>query len=148
MTLDKELASAITTRPMEKDDVRLVLDSWLKSYRISPWAGCVPNHLYYDVHHECIEQLLARGAEVLVAAAKHDKTRILGWICTERTRDLNVIHFIYVKDPFRQRGLASHLLETVFGTQENRIHYTFRTRDGACLIGEHWVHSPEIARRK
>jgi GNAT superfamily N-acetyltransferase len=146
--LDKELAGVINLRTTEPGDMRFVLDSWGKSYRVSPWAGCVPNHLFYDTFHEAVEGLLARGTKITIACAKHDPSRILGWVATETVRDGQAVHFLYVKDPFRRRGLASHLLEQTVGTQEGRRFYTYRTRDAAYLAGPDWVFAPEIVRRK
>jgi GNAT superfamily N-acetyltransferase len=150
MKLDKELAEVLQLRDIQPGDVRFVLDSWAKSFRASPWAGVIPNHLYYDVFHESVEQLLARGTKIQIACAKHDPSRILGWVATEKVRDGQAVHFIYVKDPFRRRGLASHLLEQTVGTQdrEGRYFYTYRTRDSGYLFGTDWTFAPEIARRK
>ena len=34
----------VSFRPMVPDDLPFVMDTWLKSWRKSPWAGIVPNN--------------------------------------------------------------------------------------------------------
>lgn len=145
--MDERLEQSVLYRDLEPGDVSFVLDSWIKSFRDSPYAGVIPNHRFFDITHEVIEELLARGAKVEVAAAKHDPTRILGWVCYEPVNGGLAVHYLYVKDPFRLRGLGKTLLERRDVTQENGSKfYTFRTRAAAYFPD--WRHVPEIARRK
>lgn len=142
--MSPSLAEIVAFRPMAPGDVNFVLDSWLRSYRESPWAGCTPNNVFFQVYHEAIEGLLARGAKVEVACAKHDPDKILGWICSEAVKGGSCVHFTYIKDPYRRMGLATELIDR--NAQENRRFYTFRTKGAEyCRCGQF---SPEIARRK
>lgn len=145
--MHKDLEKVVSFRAVEPGDISFILDSWIKSYRTSPWAGVVPNHKFFDVTHEVIEELLTRGAVLSVACATHDPTRILGWACTEHVTGGVACHYVYVKDPFRRMGLATELLKrNVPQTTPDRKFYTFRTR--ASSYFRDWVHAPEIARRK
>lgn len=144
--MDAALESVVRFRPMEPGDVNFVLDSWIRSYRESPWAGVVPNHRFFEVMHEAIEGLIARGTKVVVACAKTDTTRILGWVAYERLHDGVACHYVYVKDPFRRRGLATELLKHATAQVDARHFYTFRTRQSAYFPG--WQYEPAIARRK
>ena len=36
------------------DEWPLVFDTWARSFKKSPWAGCVPNHKYDDVSRAAI----------------------------------------------------------------------------------------------
>lgn len=142
-------ASLVRFRPMLPDDVNFVKDSWLKSFRDSPWAGVVPNNLYTDTTNEAIEQLLARGAKVEVVSAAHDDNKILAWCCSEPVINGVAVHYVYVKDPYRRKGLASALLERARGKAEcerPRCLYTFRTRPAQYF--RDWQHCPEVARRR
>lgn len=149
--MDAALAAVTDFRPARPSDVPFILDSWIKSFRESPWAGVVPNNQFYDVTRSAIEGLLERGARLVVACSKADPDQILGWSCTEKVRGGDAAHFVYVKDPYRRRGLATELIQhgTPFTAQEgDRRFYTFRTRCASYFATRGWVHEPAIARRK
>lgn len=123
------------------------IDSWLSSFRSSPWAGPVVNNAYRAVYTETIRQLVARGAQVLVAVNPDYPDHILGWICTERTRDGKpVVHMVYVKSLFRRKRVASSLFEAAGINPKERFYYTFRTQQAGRFPGGKYCR--EIACRK
>jgi hypothetical protein len=136
----------VTFRDLAPDEFQLVLDSWSKSYRSSDWAGTVPNHMWHAVVRETIAGLIGRGAKILAAACGDS---VWGWVCYERKGDDVVLHYVYVKDPFREGGLGFALTGALF-PDAKRVFYTHRTRLGQRIIkkipGASYV--PEIARRK
>lgn len=132
-------------RPAEPAELDFILDSWLKSYRTSPWAGVVRNHRYHEETRGTIEDLLGRGAKLTVASAP-DTGRVLGWVCHESKQDVLVIHYIYVKDPFRKLGVGKSLIESL-NPQGCALAYTFRTRASKYIVPGA-LFAPEIARRK
>ncbi len=141
--------SLVNFRPMQPGDVSFVKDSWLKSFRDSPWAGVIPNNLYTETTNEMVEQLLARGARVEVCAAAHDDNKILAWCCSEPVKGGIACHYLYTKDPFRRKGLGTTLLERARGQVESpscRCLYTFRT--AVARYFPDWQHAPEVARRR
>jgi GNAT superfamily N-acetyltransferase len=97
-------ALPISLRPSEPGDRGFILDSWIRSYRDSPWARMM-GHAYTDGHDALIKRILGRSA-VLVACYDADPETILGWACTER----DVVHYVYVKHKLRRRGIARMLL--------------------------------------
>lgn len=148
--MDSSLQGVTTFRAARPSDVPFILDSWIKSFRESPWAGVVPNNQFYAVTREAIEGLLARGAKLTIACSRADEDQILGWTCLEPVRDGTACHFTYVKDPYRKRGLATELLThgTHSPQEGDRRFYTFRTRCSSYFSRTGWVHEPAIARRK
>lgn len=58
-----------------------------------------------------IEKILRGGAKTLVACPTDDYNQILGWICYEHLGKDVVIHYIYIKDTYREMGLAKLLLK-------------------------------------
>lgn len=147
------LRGAGVIRPYDPEqDQRFLWDSWSKSFKHSRYAGVVRNIDYHAATVSVIEDLLRRGAVVEVVCARHRPDQILGYVCWEALGKDRALHYVYVKDPFRQEGLATALLERIRAAapQEARLYHTFRTedfdrrlnRDGA------WSHAPEIARRK
>ncbi len=115
-------------RKAEADDFPLVLDSWIKSVRDSPWAGNVPNNMAMAVLQESLKQLMLRGAKVLVAANPDRPQQIVGWICAEPGRESEkVVHAVYTKRPFRRLGIAKQLLASVGLSPTDPFPYTYRT---------------------
>lgn len=117
-----------------------LFDSWLQSWRTSPYAGVVPNHLYYEVHRVLIEDLLARGAMVVVATPRSDQSRIEGWACSEVKDGVTVLHYLYTRG---NATLIDPLLDALPGSKPGFITHSlpdprFRT----------WRWVPEMARRK
>jgi len=141
----------IQIRAASADDVNFIMSSWKRSWRESPWAGCIRNDEYYESIRSTIEGLVARGAEFLVAvpASGPDISRIMGWVCSEALSDgVCAIHYLYVKDPFLRLGIGEQLVSAAKGTKPG--FYTFRYHQvaEACKHSEGWRHRPEIARRR
>lgn len=131
---------------MVADEVEFVVDSISKSFRSSPWAGVIPNHLWHAVMRSTVSGLLERGAQVLAARAAG---RVVGYVLFEPKGDDLVLHWAYTKDPFRRTGVARRLLVQAGAVPGRRVFYTLRTRSTPWLTrGLNAVHAPEIARRK
>jgi hypothetical protein len=131
----------IHLRPSKPTDLSFVYDSWLNSWRRSPWAGTIPNHLYYETQRETISGLLRRGAQVTILCAEGLEDFIIGWACHERTSIEPVLHYLYIKDPYLSFGFHHSLLDSLNGPG----FYTHRLPLKAL---RKWKHVPEIARRQ
>ncbi len=139
----------VSFREWRDEDRAFVMDSWLRSYRSSKWAGITPNHLYFDVTRVCINQLLDRGAKILIAHAPTSEDAIIGFLCYEQLKNGEVaVHYCYVKDPYRRAGVASRLIARVYTDHEKPLYYTFRTDFAKYFKGIRLGFAPEIARRK
>lgn len=149
-------------RQGRKADVRFITNSWLKSYRDS-WAvkGC-PNDLYYKYQHKVIEALLPSSG-VLVLCDTQDEDHIVGWMVYQRAHGLVLVHYLYVKYPFRKHGFARQMVEQVLkaetqpdgtpptviwthktkGMNEILHHYRVKERrgEGADLLQD-WIFDP------
>ena len=85
----------------------LVYATWLRSYEASSLAAKhIPRDVFFAEHHKVIDRVLGRGASVRVAALPDEPDVILGWAVTEGP----VVHYVYVKPPFRKHGMATALL--------------------------------------
>lgn len=124
-------------RPATASDLPFILDSWCRSFRDSPYAGVIRNDDFHRVQRSTIAGLLGRGARVLVAA-EPTTGRILGWLAHEGTE---LLHYAYVKRPFRRLGVARRLLEAA-GLSRGR--YTHRTH--CDWLGDRWTWDPVPAR--
>ncbi len=137
---------AIDFRSATTSDVPFLLDSWMKSWRTTKWAGCIRNDMYYEVQRSTIEGLIARGAEFIIACSAKNPDNILGWICHEPGQQATVIHYLYVKDPYVRLDIQRQLLDRVPGSKPGFYTHAYRQVQEVC--GKGWRHCPEIARRR
>jgi GNAT superfamily N-acetyltransferase len=121
-------------------DLALVFSSWLRSM---PPARDVSRDVHFRGQHALIEAILARpGALLRVACVPDDPEVILGWACVEHaphdaSGHPSLVHFAYVKDAFRRRGIARALLADV----APRCRYTHRPHS----VDVHALHLAHVA---
>lgn len=96
-----------STRDGIESDLNFLLATWLKSHKHSG-HGMKRVHpaAYYRHHHPLVEAILSRGARVRVATPAGDDETILGYAVSEP----GVLHYVYVKLPFRRFGIAMRLI--------------------------------------
>ena len=121
----------------------MVFDSWMKSWRVSKYAGTIPNNLYFEVQRTLIEDLISRGSQIFVAYPEGHPEIILGWICGEEKEGKSVLHYLYVKDPYLGLDIPERLLSALPGTKPG-----FMTHKLPSKSLRDWRHTPEMARRK
>lgn len=131
----------------EPDEVRFILDAWARSYRDSPWSGTITNDKYAEISRWTITALVARGAQVLVAIPEVGPRRVVGFVCYEKP---DVLHYVYVKQSFRGRGVARLLVDAAkFGLgTKTPGRFTHRTRASGWLLEDGWRFDPVSARTK
>jgi len=104
-------------------DEYFVYSSWLKNFWLCAKNDGIRKNIFFEGHHKVIEKTLKKSS-CLIAAHADDHDQIIGWICTE---DKNILHYIYVKSPFRRSGIAelliaeSDLVDTVIVTHETEM---------------------------
>ncbi len=135
------LAEIATYRPHCADDMPLINDSWLNDWRVSRYAGIIPNNLYYDVTRTVIEELIARGARIVVAEHRGE---ILGWACGEVKDEKKVLHYLYCKDPFIGKGVEERLISELPGAAPGWFTFALER----FIEDRNWTHAPEMARRQ
>ena len=136
------------------DEYSLVFDSWARSFRKSPWAGCIPNQLYPSVQRTAMTDIMDRGAQVLVAVTpiegQEDQfpevRRVMGYSVSEPAKKL--LHWIYVKDDFRGFGVGHQLLRATCGDGDDEWTYTFRTYASTKFLGKRFKWDAVPARVK
>lgn len=133
----------VLVRNRKPEDLPLVFDSYLKSWRVSKFAGVIPNHLYFDTQRTLLEDLIQRGASVYVCYPEGHEDLILGWACSEVKEGKCVLHYLYVKDPYLGMRLPEILLESLPGDKPG-----FFTHQQKLKETKEWRHTPEMARRK
>ena len=103
-------------RPARQTDLPFVLNSWLRNYHEhGDGARHVPNEVFFSDagHHGVVTSLLATST-TLIACLPDDDDAICGWCCAEAYDDgRGVLHFVYVKAPYRRMGVGQTLLRSV-----------------------------------
>lgn len=91
----------VVLRALSENDRNFVLDSWRQSYRRF--------NKYRD--HKALREHLIDNSTILVMHPRKNREQILGWICWSTNVTFGPwLHYIYVKNPFRRRGLGSLML--------------------------------------
>jgi hypothetical protein len=129
-------APLFTLRELQPDDVSFIFNSWLKSHRDSPTVAGVPNGIYYAAHHAIIERCLKHPqARVLVACNSEDSGQIFGYVVGEQQAGATILHWLYVKHPFRGFGVARSLEGALLGTSRpETVFYTHRVKQTERLL--------------
>lgn len=101
-----------TLRAARPEDLNFILSTWLRNYRFSsPFAKNITNTVYYKWHEKLVKAILTRPSTwVTVACDPTDTNVVYGYIVAE-TQDVNVLHYIYVKKPFRGFGIGKALMD-------------------------------------
>lgn len=141
---------SISYRKAEESDRRLIENSWLESFRSSHVAGLIAMDDWHEVMLPQIRKVLDReGVEVLVAHNPDDDSEtsnIYGWAAVERGYEISfrgrrggrwvdvfdktkdpLVHYVFVKQPFRKLGIAKSLLAKLGVTKEDFCNYTCKT---------------------
>jgi hypothetical protein len=100
----------VKMRGAVESDFPFILNSWLKSYRNSSMCKDIPNGVYYKLHGERVKEILFDPSTlVLMMVNSQDVEQIMGYvICNSKAP---VLHYIYVKQAFRQYGLGGFLVK-------------------------------------
>jgi GNAT superfamily N-acetyltransferase len=133
------------------------MDAWIESFRESHAAGPIPMAMYRRFYREVLTWILEReGCQVLVACNSEDENQVFGFLVHEtgnldrRTRrPVPVIHYLFIKQPYRRLGVASELLRAAKIDPRHPFLFTFKTATGTDVIrkkklGANW--SPLLVR--
>lgn len=121
-------------RPWHPGDRAFVVDSWLSSFRQSHWRGPVRDSRYREVYGREVDELLDTiGTNVLIDCNPDDHEQIFGWACWTAGEVGPVLHYCYVKAPYRdtkgqeQPHIGIRLLRHLKAADGLRMSFTFRT---------------------
>lgn len=94
-------------------DMGLILSSWLKgAYHLCSAFKDMPKSLYYGVHEPCLKAIISTS-DVMCVVDHQDPDHILGYCVYKDYGFFTVIHWLYIKQQFRQFGMGSHLIEAI-----------------------------------
>jgi hypothetical protein len=95
------------------DDRKFIVASWLDSYRDAKSAGIIPKAIWYDVMWPIIDALVARPRCTTVIAHDTAHDVLVGFASMEPGDRRPVLHYVYVKAPYRRGGIAWSMLKMI-----------------------------------
>lgn len=108
--VDNKFDGLYHIRPATDDDKNFILKSFLLSvYHGETWFTKIPKRIFMDNYKKVAETLFyAYKDTIRVACLPDDSTVILGYAIINQ--DGTTLHFIYVKDVWRKRGIGRRLV--------------------------------------
>lgn len=111
----------ILIRPVTKSDLGFVVRTWIESLRYgNDLFREIPEHTLFENYKKFIGQIIEKPSTVITIASLRDEPGlIIGFAVGQGT---NILHYVYVREPWRKLGLARDLVprETKYVT-----HLTF-----------------------
>lgn len=108
-------------------DQAFVYSTWLRNYKHSSYfAKRIKPVIFFAGHHNIVSHLLKKPEmRVFVACPKDDLDTILGYLACEPGAK-PVVHFIFVKEAFRNMGVARSLFAKAI-IEPNKMAFTHWT---------------------
>lgn len=107
--MENKILQTIKIRAATEADVGFVFNSWLKSHRYSDSVKGISSPIYYSGQHRLIERAIETG-KLLIACSKEDESHIYGYVCAGHYDGHLAVHYIYVKQTYRNLGIGLELL--------------------------------------
>lgn len=118
-------------RPAEPGDRGYVLQTWLESYRQSPWAHQLPEFAYWSrFGHVGLVEDVAFRSPVVVACLPETPSFIYGWCCHSAVPPEPVLHYMFVRHEFRRQGFGRLLWEAA----QRPLRISHVTPDGSRML--------------
>jgi hypothetical protein len=103
----------IMLRAPTPDDTNFVIKSWMESSHASDFAVYIPDDIWYDKHKKVITNLIERSL-ISVLCDTEDPTHMLGFTVYEIIEDVLILHFLYIKYPYRNFGFSKQILQSIY----------------------------------
>lgn len=128
------MTDPIDITPAGESDLGLIYGNWLDSFYDAHAAGPLPGDVYRASYRETIDRILARaGVRALIARSPRDADALYGFVVAAP----GILYYLYVKQPYRRRGIADALMREVGFGRAARFTYLFKT-ELATALGKRW----------
>ena len=119
-------------RDGEAGDRGYIIDTWLQTYRRSPFASKLPDFAYWSrFGHVGVVEAMVDAGRLLVCTLPEGGSWMYGWLCCD---GLGALHYLFVRDEFRGQGMGRALLNH-FGFGDGRLVVTHLTTDFSRGLG-------------
>lgn len=104
----------VSLRKGEKEDLNLIYSTWLKGlYYGNDWFREIDKDIYFKYYQKVLNKILENETiNITIACLKDQQDVVLGYSVSEAL----VLHWIFVKEPWRGIGLARDLLPSTILT--------------------------------
>lgn len=120
--------ASLVIRPGVEGDHNFIIQSWIRSWRISKPGKLIPQEIYsFEMSHLVMSTLARSSCDVVAAAA--EPSTIVAWIVYDQRPRLGVVHFAYTRPQARKRGVCRELVARV-GAEGRQLLYTHHTDAG------------------
>lgn len=116
----EQLTEAFALRPMRETDFGFIRNTWLEGCRQTE-GRLMSNDVYYPGFHELLVRLVP--GRTVMAVSHEDPDQLFGYVCAEPDR--NVLHYAYVKMPFRRLGIMTAMLRALSMPKRSPVTVTF-----------------------
>jgi len=107
------MSPSLDIRQMQETDKPLVYSSWLRSFR--EVSTSIPKEIYFKNQTKLIDKIF-ECSTVWVACNSEDSEQLFGYVVHQLAPgDISVVHYIYVKHPYRRFGIGSSLMKPFIG---------------------------------
>ena len=102
----------ITIRPYLPADLGFIISTWVNgSYYGNDYFKAMDRAAFRDNYKAYITKILLRpGVIIAVSCLRENQDVILGYSVTEERENKNIVHWVYVKNDWRQIGIAKSIL--------------------------------------
>ncbi len=104
------MKAAAYIRAAEESDLNFIYSSWLKAMRRT--TGHIDKEVFYPNHRRLVEALIDKS-QILIACSDEDQNQIFGYLVKEERFKVPILHFLYVKSPFRRMGIGTQLFKMI-----------------------------------
>lgn len=134
-------------REATTEDFNFIANSYLKSYRTAPETRPMINEVYFPEYKSRLEHMIKTGL-VVVAHAQDDVNHIFGYVIASAVGNYPVLHYVYVKFPFRRIGIAKDLVTAILpGLGEQVTVVTHQPRNWEAASKKYkLIYDPKYAR--
>lgn len=138
-----------TTRQARMSDYPFIARSYLRSNYASPQTRAMIPEVYYPEYKAKLEYMVASG-QVIIACSTEDDDQIFGFCIAGLFANQILLHYLYVKLPFRKLGIATSLATLVSPELGHPNVFTFVTHQpkGWKQVSEkyHLIYVPQYSK--
>jgi hypothetical protein len=123
MNHSEDFEDGFMIRSIRSEDIPFITSTWLKSYydQLTHWMGKIPSKHFYMKHNNLKILDKLKEDNVMVACNEQDQDQIFGYCVFEEMEDATVLHYMYIKPPYRKNGIRSVFMMKNF---DEMSHYT------------------------
>lgn len=109
-------ANDIQIRPAKPEDLNFIFNSILESQKQDSKLGKSCRTSIFNREFNKVIDYILSTSQIAIAAVKEDTNVIIGFIIHNAS---DIVHYIFVKDGFKELRVASILLAYAFGPEHN-----------------------------